>query len=114
MTSLYRTKLTSSGATVVIATGRLNFPDVDVLRQQLGSLVDAGASRVVVDLSEVEAIDSSGIGALISGLKAARNAGGDLRLAAPTIAVASVLETMNLDTILTTHASSEDAFPHPA
>jgi anti-anti-sigma factor len=114
MTSPYRTKLTSSGATVLIATGRLNFPDVDSLRQQLGSLVASGASRVVVDLSGVEAIDSSGIGALISGLKAARHVGGDLRLAAPTIPVASVLETMNLDKILTTHASAEDAFPHPA
>jgi anti-anti-sigma factor len=114
MTSPYRTKLTSSGATVVIATGRLNFPDVDGLRQQLGSLVASGANRVVVDLSGVQAIDSSGIGALISGLKAARHVGGDLRLTAPTIPVASVLETMNLDTILTTHASAEDAFPNPA
>jgi anti-anti-sigma factor len=112
MPSPFRTKLTSSGATVVIAAGRLNFPDVERLRVQLGDLVAKGATRVVVDLSGVEAIDSSGIGALISGLKAARNAGGDLRLAAPTTVVASVLETMNLDTILTTHASSEDAFPH--
>ncbi len=114
MTSPYRTKLTSSGATIVIATGRLNFPDVDGLRQQLGGLVASGASRVVVDLSGVEAIDSSGIGALISGLKAARQVGGDLRLAAPTIPVASVLEMMNLDQILTTHASAEDAFPNVA
>jgi anti-anti-sigma factor len=112
MPSPFRTKLTSSGATVVIAAGRLNVPDVERLRVQLGDLVAKGATRVVVDLSGVEAIDSSGIGALISGLKAARNAGGDLRLAAPTTVVASVLETMNLDTILTTHASSEDAFPH--
>lgn len=44
----YRTTLTSSGATVVIATGRLNFPEVDGLRQQLQTIVDGGAVRVAV------------------------------------------------------------------
>jgi len=112
MTEQYCTKLTSSGATVLMATGRLNFPDVEGLRQQLDSLVDSGAIRVVVDLSGVEAIDSSGIGALISGLKSARSAGGDLRLAAPPGAVAGILDIMNLDGVLIAHNSSEDAFPH--
>ena len=111
MTSPYRTQLTSSGATILFATGRLNFPDVDGLRQQLASLVGAGALHVAVDLSGIDAIDSSGIGALISGLKAAKSAGGDLRLVAPTPAVASVLDMMNLDTVLTAHDSPEDAFP---
>lgn len=107
----YPTQVTISGATVVRATGRLNFPDVDRLRQQFSSLVDSGAVRMAIDLSGVEAIDSAGIGALISGLKAARNAGGDLRLVAPSKVVVDVLKMMNLDTLLTMHASSEDAFP---
>ena len=111
MTAPYRTKLTSPGATLLFAPGPLNFPDVDRLRQQLTSLVEAGAVHVVVDLSGIDAIDSSGIGALISGLKAAKSAGGDLRLVAPTPAVASVLDMMNLDTVLTAHDSHEDAFP---
>jgi len=113
MTPPYRTELTSSGATALIATGRLSFPDVDGLRQQLGGLFDSGATRVVVDLSGVEAIDSSGIGALISGLKAAKRVGGDLRLAAPVKKVAAVLDIMNLSAVLVAHDSSEDAFPHP-
>lgn len=114
MTSPYRTQLTSSGATILFATGRLNFPEVDRLRQQLAGLVETGAVHVAVDLSGIDAIDSSGIGALISGLKAAKNAGGDLRLVAPTPAVASVLDMMNLDTVLTAHESHEDAFPQLA
>ncbi len=107
----YPTLLTTSGATVVCATGRLNFPDVDRLRQQFTSLVDSGAVRIAVDLSGVEAIDSAGIGVLISGLKAARNVGGDLRLVAPSKVVIDVLEMMNLDRLLTMHASPEEAFP---
>lgn len=112
--STYRTKLTSSGVTVLIATGRLSFPDVDGLRQQLHTLVEGGAVRLVVDLSRVDSIDSSGIGALISGLKAARRAGGDLFLATPSAPVAGLLELMNLHDLLITADSLDQAFPHGA
>ena len=112
--SPFSTRLTSSGATVLSATGRLNFPAVDAMRRQLHQLVDVGALRVVVDLSGVESIDSSGIGVLISGLKAARSAGGDLRLSAPPAAIASVLQIMNLDKVLITCDSAEDAVPDEA
>jgi anti-anti-sigma factor len=107
----FPTELIASGATVVLATGRLNFPGVENLRQQLLSLVEGGAVRLAIDLSGVQAIDSAGVGALISGLKAARVAGGDLRLVAPSTVVANVLDVMNLNTILTTHATAEEAFP---
>ena len=109
--SPFRTAQTQSGATVVIATGRLNFPEVEGLRRQLNGLVEGGAIHLVVDLSDVRAIDSSGVGALISGLKAARRHGGDLRLAAPPAAIASVLEIMNLNELLVAHDSSENAYP---
>ena len=110
--STHRTQLTSSGATVLIATGRINFHNADGLRRQLHSLVGKGAVRLVVDLSGVESLDSSGVGALVSGLKAARSGGGDLRLAEPSEAVASVLDLMNLNSLLIPHESAEDAFPH--
>ena len=109
--SAYRTSLTSSGATVVAATGRLDFHTVEALRRQLHGLFRAGAPRVVVDLSGVTSMDSSGVGALIFGLKSARSAGGDLRLAAPTKSVAGVLGMMNLTAVLVTCESIEEAFP---
>ena len=107
----YPTELTASGATLVRATGRLSFPRVELLREKFTSLAGSGASRVAVDLSGVEAIDSAGVGALISGLKAARAAGGDLRLVAPSTVVVDVLEMMNLGSLLSAYATSEEAFP---
>ena len=107
----FPTQATASGATVVTASGRLNFPDVERLRKQFAGLVESGAVRMAIDLSGVEAIDSAGVGVLISGLKAARNAGGDLRLVAPSTVVVNVLEMMNLDRLLTMHDSPEEAFP---
>ena len=72
-----------SGVVVVRPTGRLNMTAARMLREELHAIVESGGTRVVVDLSGIEFIDSSGLGALLSGLKAARQAGGDLRIAAP-------------------------------
>lgn len=106
-----RTRLTSSGATVVVATGRLDFHAAEDLRRQLHGCFEAGVTRMVIDLSGVTSIDSSGVGALIYGLKSARSAGGDLRLAAPTKSVAGILGMMNLTEVLVACESSEVAFP---
>lgn len=73
--SQYPTRVTESGVSVVRPDGRLNMVAAPALRRQLHELVDAGNTRVVVDLSATEFIDSSGLGALISGLKVARQAG---------------------------------------
>jgi len=65
--------------------------------------------RLVVDLGAVTFIDSSGFGALIGGLKAARQAGGDLRIARPTNQALVVLKLTSLDRVLRPFASVEEA-----
>ncbi|MGE0220271.1 STAS domain-containing protein [Mycolicibacterium sp.] len=99
-----------SGVVVLKPSGRLNMVAAPALRKELHAVVERGHKHVVVDLSGIDLIDSSGLGALISGLKVARQAGGDLRLAAPTRQVVSVLELTNLNRVLSTHAAPESAF----
>jgi anti-sigma B factor antagonist len=62
-----------------------------------------------VNLAETTFVDSSGLGALVSGLKSARQAGGDLRLVAPSEQVSMVLRLTNLDRVLQPRASVEEA-----
>lgn len=98
------------GSSVVVQpTGRLNMVAAPKLREQLQTIVGSGRTRLVVDLSATDFIDSSGLGALISGLKAARQAGGDLRIAAPTEQVRRVLTLTRLDRVLTAHDSVDAA-----
>ncbi|TFV55447.1 anti-sigma factor antagonist [Mycobacterium sp. PS03-16] len=106
----YPARTTDSGVTVIRPDGRLNMVAAPALRKQLHDLVEGGSTRVVVDLSATEFIDSSGLGALISGLKIARQAGGDLRIAAPSRQVVTVLELTNLNRVLRAHDSAEAAF----
>jgi anti-sigma B factor antagonist len=87
-------------AAVVRLRGRLTMDNAAALRSTVTEALDAGRTRIVLDLSDCEFIDSSGLGAVIGGLKTARQAGGDLRIASLTAQVASVLQLTNLDRVL--------------
>lgn len=103
-------KLLSGGVVILKLQGKLNMVSAPRLREEILSMIAAGNSRVAVDLANVNFIDSSGLGALINGLKSTRQAGGDLRIAAPTEQVRLVLELTNIDKVLTAHESAETAF----
>lgn len=88
------------GTVRVACRGRFNMAAAPEFRRRLEEVVTAGAGRVVVDLGEVSFVDSSGLGALVAGLKRARQAGGDLRIARASEQVLLVLGLTNLDRVL--------------
>jgi anti-anti-sigma factor len=96
-------------ATVLKAVGRLNMVSAPQLKTAVDEVVAEGGTHVVVDLSGVEFIDSSGLGAIVSGLKSLRQAGGDLRIAAAGEQVLAVLHLTNLDRILRPYGGVADA-----
>ncbi|MBV9357918.1 MAG: STAS domain-containing protein [Chloroflexi bacterium] len=98
-----------AGVAVVEVVGRLDLLSAAEVRSCLATAVADGQRRLVVDLGRVEFIDSSGLGALVSGLKSARQAGGDLRIARPAEQARLVLQLTTLDRVLRPHDSVEDA-----
>lgn len=100
----------ADGIGVVVPQGRLNMVSARRLKEILSALVADGTSRIVVDLGETTFLDSSGLGALIGGLKSARQAGGDLRIARVSPAVMTVFELTNLDRVLRARESVDSAF----
>jgi anti-sigma B factor antagonist len=96
-------------AAVIRVDTRLTMVNAPELRAVVGEALAAGRTRVVVDLAACEFMDSSGLGAIIGGLKAARQAGGDLRIARLTPQVMTVLELTNLDRVLRPHGSVQEA-----
>jgi anti-sigma B factor antagonist len=90
-------------------TGRLDLMSAGALKQRLNEVVADGGVRLVIDLVDVSFIDSSGLGALIGGLKAARLAGGDLRIARANEQARVVFELTRLDRVLPLYASVEEA-----
>lgn len=91
----------SAGAAEVVSlAGTLDAWSEPEARAELREILDGGRNRLVLDLSALKRIDSSGLSALLSVLKAARGAGGDVLLLRPSAAVVSVLRLTRLDQIL--------------
>ena len=78
-------------------------------REKIRRVVDEGRKNVVMDLGGVTFIDSSGLGALVSTLKALREAGGNLRLANVPARVRSVLEVTRLERVFESFDTVEEA-----
>lgn len=94
---------------VLTPEGKFNLVASPLLKSRIDDLVAAGKNRLIVDLHAVDFIDSSGLGALIGGLKAARQEGGDLRIAAAGDQVRAVLKLTNLDRILSPFGTLDEA-----
>ncbi|HEV7949730.1 MAG TPA: STAS domain-containing protein [Glaciihabitans sp.] len=106
----FRTTLLEDNIAAISGEGRLNMVSAAALREAVGEVITQDRIRVVVDLSGIEFMDSSGLGALIGCLKTARQAGGDLRIAAPSKQVTMVLQLSNLDRVLKSYDSAEVAY----
>jgi anti-sigma B factor antagonist len=66
--------------TVLEVAGEVDVYTAPRLRERLIELVEGGARSVIVDLTQVEFLDSTGLGVLVGALKRLRAAGGSLGL----------------------------------
>lgn len=90
--------------------GRLDALESPALRSMLTETIGDGPTTVVVDLSDVEFVDSAGLAALVKGMKDARLSGGDLRLVRPSSdAAMRVFELTRFDQVFAMAASADEA-----
>ena len=96
----FDTAVAENGATVIEATGRLDMVAAPQLKALVQSAIGKAETPVVVELSQVQFIDSTGLGALISGFRATREVGSELRIAGATAQVLSVLAMTRIDQVI--------------
>jgi anti-sigma B factor antagonist len=87
---------------------RLDAHNSSELKDYLLRLLESGSVRLVVDLSEVRFIDSSGLGALLSGYKNAGLRHGSLVLAGLQPRVQSMFELTRLHRVFEIYPSTEE------
>ncbi|UCF65581.1 MAG: STAS domain-containing protein [bacterium] len=75
----------------------------------LYDIVEKGNHWIVIDLSEAEYVDSSGLGAIVSRLAYCRALKGDIRLAAPSEFMKSLLKITHLDQVLKVYPDTDAA-----
>ncbi len=88
------------GVTILDLSGRITLGEGSVqLRDAVRDLIGKGSKRILLNLAEVNYIDSSGIGELVSAFTSVRNQGGELKLLNLTKKVHDLLQITKLYTV---------------
>lgn len=95
--------------TLLAVEGQVDMHTSPDLRGKLRSTLEAKSTPIVVDLSKVTFIDSSGLATLIEALQAVGRYGGRLRLFGLSPAVRNLFKLSNLISIFDIKASREEA-----
>jgi anti-sigma B factor antagonist len=93
---------------VKILAEQLDASNADDFKREIAPVL-ASNSRLVLDLGQLQFVDSSGCGAILSCLKALTSAGGDLKLCQVTRPVRNVFELIRLHRICEMFDSCDDA-----
>ncbi len=99
----------NQGVAVLHLQGKImGGPDATSLHEKLHELIEEGQLKVVVDLEDVDWMNSSGLGILIGGLSALRKSG-DLKLASVTEKIDEVLHITKLDRVFDVYRDIDSA-----
>lgn len=104
------TKSLENGTIVEITFyGRIDIATKEIVSEALKKAVNASASIVVADLQNVPLIDSSGLSAMVSGLRLAREQQKDIVLAGLNKHSQMVFSLTMMDKVFSVFASVQDA-----
>jgi anti-sigma B factor antagonist len=110
MPALFLTSRDDGPITLVDLSGRIALGEGSaLLRKTIRDLVDGGRLKIVLNLGDVNYIDSSGIGELVSGFTAVRNRGGELKLLNHTKNVHDLLQITKLFTVFDVYSDEHTA-----
>jgi anti-sigma B factor antagonist len=88
------------GITIVDCSGRITLGEGSVvLRDSIKDLLGKGQKKILLNLGDVNYIDSSGIGELVSAYTTVKNQGGELKLLNLTKKVHDLLQITKLYTV---------------
>src|SRR5213076_1478079 len=97
----------ADGYTICRPVGELDAFTVSQFRQALAEM--ASNPRLLIDMSGVPFVDSAGLGALIGGIRRARELGGDVAVACNRPTLTRLLRTTGFDRIVTVAETIEEA-----
>jgi anti-sigma B factor antagonist len=110
MAALYATIREVERITIVDLSGRISLGEGSaLLRKTVRDLLDHGQTKILLNLGDVNYIDSSGIGELVSGFTAVRSREGELKLLNLTKKVHDLLQITKLFTVFEVYSDEGTA-----
>jgi anti-sigma B factor antagonist len=108
--NLRATPRENGGATIVDMSGRITLGEGSaLLREMVRDILGKGQKKIILNLADVNYIDSSGIGELVSGYTTVKNQGGELKLLHLTNKVRDLLQITKLYTVFDIHSDEQAA-----
>jgi anti-sigma B factor antagonist len=97
------------GFSIVGVTGEVDVFTAPKLREQLIDLVDQGEHQIIVDLEDVDFLDSTGLGVLVAGLKRAKTHDGTLSIICTKEKILKIFRVTGLTKVFPIHETREAA-----
>ena len=98
------------GVTIIYPKGKITIGLGDVaLREAVHEALDAGATKILINLKSVSTADSSGIGEMVSAYTTVTNRGGALKLCELPNKVTDVLQITQLITVFDVFDTEDEA-----
>jgi anti-sigma B factor antagonist len=100
------------GVSAVAITGELDQATAESLRSPLRETIEAGTQAVMIDMSDCDFVDSTGLGVIVEAWKDLQTRNGDsaaLSICCPEPEVRRLLEVTGLDQEIEIHKSRDDA-----
>ncbi|MGH3378322.1 MAG: STAS domain-containing protein [Actinoallomurus sp.] len=105
----------SEGCAILRVTGEVDVVTAPMLRERVLDLATKGAVHIIVDMSGVVFLDSTGLGVLVGGLRRVRAHDGSLTLVISTERILRIFRITGLTSVLPPHPTVQDgiaAAPH--
>jgi anti-sigma B factor antagonist len=96
-------------ACTLVLDGEVDVYTAPRLKEELVSLIQGGCTHVVVDLEKVAFIDSSGLGALVSALRRAREKDGTVRIVCTRESILKIFRITGLDKVFPIFSDASEA-----
>jgi anti-sigma B factor antagonist len=95
--------------TVVEVGGEVDVYTAPRLREAVVTAIESGNTRLVIDVENVEFLDSTGVGVLVGALKKVRSAGGTLDIVCTQPRLLKIFDITGLDKVFGLHTSVAEA-----
>ncbi len=97
------------GFSVIEVTGEVDVHTAPELDAKLTEIISGGSNKLIVDLSQVEFLDSTGLGVLVKALKHVREHDGSLSVVTATERISKVFRITGLDAAIGLYDDVDEA-----
>lgn len=104
-----KTESNGNAKVIFVHEDRLDANNSEELKAEINKLIENGSKELIIDLNDVHFIDSSGLGALVSGFKNASTHQGRIKLSALQTQVKSMFELTRLQRVFEIYQTVDEA-----